>query len=275
MKKVLLAIAENKLPESAFEFISRLNEINPLLVTGIFLREIIYMPDPAFSYYGMVSGAGHNAEAEAIVQKDIQRRTDWFEKACQKKHIEYRVHNDTDDLIVEALVKETRFADLLVVNAEAFYQLSELTEPEGYLKSILHLAECPVLIVPQKFSFPENVVLAYDGSASSVYAIKQFSYILNELCNKDVMVVHEAAANSEKIPDEALIEELAARHFNTPNLLMFHKHMMRLAEWVKVKQSAMLVTGSYSRSNFSEMFRKSFVSKIIRDHKMPVFIAHR
>jgi len=42
MKKILLAFAENKLPESAFEFVRRLNEINPLLVTGIFLGEVVY-----------------------------------------------------------------------------------------------------------------------------------------------------------------------------------------------------------------------------------------
>lgn len=274
MKKILLAVPENKLPEGAFEFIRQLNEINPVLVTGVFLREVIFTFDPAFSYYGMAGGTSYSPETEVMVQEDIQERIEWFEKSCKRNGIEYRVHNDADDLIVHELVKESRFADLLVVSAEAFYQLSETTEPEGYLKSILHLAECPVLIVPQKCSFPENVAITYDGSESSVYAIKQFAYILNEFCNKDSVVVFESA-DEETMPDEVLIHELAARHFNAPGFLMLYKDILKISDWANSKRSAILVTGSYGRSNLSELFKKSFVSDIIRNHKMPVFIAHK
>jgi nucleotide-binding universal stress UspA family protein len=274
MKKILLAVAENKLPEDAFEFIRQLNEINPVLVTGVFLREIIYITEPAISYYGGSGVPVYSAETEAYSREEIKKRIDWFETACQKNNIEYRVHDDTDDLIVHELVKETRFADLLVVSAEVFYQISEIAEPEGYFKSILHLAECPVLIVPQKFSFPQNSVLTYDGSESSVYAIKQFAYVLNEFCNKEAVVVFESS-EEETMPDEVLIHELAARHFNALTFLMLSKDRFRLSEWAKAKHSPILVTGSYSRSDFSEIFRKSFVSAIIRDHKMPVFIAHK
>jgi len=275
MKKILLAVAENKLPEGAFEFIRELNEINPVLVIGVFLREIIYTVDPAFSFYGMVGGVTYSAETEAIVKEDIQKRIDWFEKSCRKNKIEYRIHNDSDDLVVHELVKESRFADLLVVSAEAFYQLSEATVPEGYLKSILHLAECPVLIVPQKFNFPESVALTYDGGESSVYAIKQFAYVLSEVCNKETVIVFEASEKDETMPDENLIHELAARHFNAPNFLMLQKDLFKLSAWANVQQSSILVTGSYGRSELSQIFKKSFVSEIIRNHKMPVFIAHK
>ncbi len=274
MKKILLAVAENRLPEAAFEFIRQLNEINPVQVTGIFLREIFYTPDPAASYYGMVGMPENSPGTEVIVQQKFEKRFNWFEKACQKNNIEYRIHDDTDKLVVPELVKETRFADLLVVSAETFYKLSETTEPEGYLKSILHLAECPVLIVPSKFSFPEKIVLTYDASEGSVYAIKQFSYVLNELCDKETIVVFEAS-KEEEMPDAVLIHELAARHFNAPTFLMLHKDMLRVPAWLKGLQSPILVAGSYSRSDFSEIFKSSFVSKIIRDHKMPVFIAHK
>jgi len=275
MKKILLAVAENKLPESAFEFIRQLNEINPVLLTGVFLREIIYTFDPAFSYYGMLGGSTYSPETEAIMQEDTQERIEWFEKACRKYNIEYRIHNDTDDLVIPELVKESRFADLLVVSAEAFYHLSETTEPEGYLKSILHLAECPVLIVPSSFTFPEKVALTYDGGESSVYAIKQFAYILNEFCNKEAVVVYQASGKDETMPDEMLIHELAARHFNAPAFLMLRENIFKLGEWANAQQSAILVTGSYSRSNLSELFKKNFISEIIRAHKMPVFIAHK
>jgi hypothetical protein len=37
----------------------------------------------------------------------------------------------------------------------------------------------------------------------------------------------------------------------------------------------MLVTGAKGRNGFSELFHRSFVADIIREHMLPVFIAHR
>jgi hypothetical protein len=275
MKKILIAIAEKNLPEGAFEFVRRLNEINPVLVTGVFLREVVYALDPALAYYEGTGAPVFNSETKSFSQSEIKKRIDWFESLCKKNSIEYRVHNDTDDLIIHNLIKETRFADLLIVSAEAFYHLSESTEPEGYLKSILHQAECPVLVAPQKFDFPNNVILAYDGSESSVYAIKQFSYVLSEFCNKEAVVVYEGKEDTENFPEEILIHELAARHFKALRFLRINKDMFRLSSWVSKKPESMLVTGSYGRSNLSELFRKSFVADVIREHKSPVFIAHK
>jgi len=274
MKKILIAVAEDQLPEGAFEFIRQLNEINPVLVTGVFLRKVTYYTEPALSYYGGMGVPPYSPEKETVVPEEINQQIKWFESSCQKNNIEYRVHNDTDDLIIHELEKETRFADLLIVSAEAFYNLSEATEPEGYLKAILHLAECPVLIVPKKFQFPENIIFAYDGSRSSVFAIKQFAYVLPELCKKEIVVAYEGKENQENIPDEILIHELTARHFDALSFLKLDKDNFSLSSWIRERKGAMLVTGSYSRSGLSELFKKSFVAEIIRQHKFPVFIAH-
>ena len=100
MKKILLAVAENKLPENAFEFIRQLNEVNPVLLTGVFLREIVYSLEPALGYYGGMGIPVYSSETEALIREDVIKQTNWFTEACQKNNIEYRVHNDTDDLIL-------------------------------------------------------------------------------------------------------------------------------------------------------------------------------
>ena len=43
------------------------------------------------------------------------------------------------------------------------------------MRTAVHDAECPVLIVPEDCPFPVNVILAYDGSDDSVFAMKQFA----------------------------------------------------------------------------------------------------
>jgi hypothetical protein len=275
MKKILLAIAENKLPENAFEFIRQLNEVSPVLLTGVFLRQIVYSLEPELGFYGGMGIPVYTTEMEVLTQEDVNKQINWFTAACLKNKIEYRIHDDTDDLILHELKQESRFADLLIISEDAFYHLTETTEPGEYLKSILHLTECPVLIVPEKFEFPENVIFSYDGSESSVYALKQFSYVLTELCNKEAVVVYENSDGERKMPGEILIHELAARHFSALSFLTLDKDLFRLSACIKMQQSPILIAGSYGRSGFSEIFKKSFIDNILKEHKLPVFIAHK
>jgi hypothetical protein len=132
-----------------------------------------------------------------------------------------------------------------------------------------------VLIVPEKFVFPESNILAYDGSESSVYAIKQFAYLFPELTgNKTVLVFMDDSDNP--IPDENNIKELVARHFPDLTLLKLELPSTKyFATWINEKNNALLVSGAYGRSSFSQLFKKSFVSDVIRDHRLPVFISHR
>jgi hypothetical protein len=37
----------------------------------------------------------------------------------------------------------------------------------------------------------------------------------------------------------------------------------------------MLVAGAFGRSEFSNLFKKSFLTDIIKDHKIPVFVGHK
>ena len=86
--------------------------------------------------------------------------------------------------------------------------------------------------------------------------------------------MHESA--KKEIPQEAFIEEWASRHFTNltiTSLQMDAKHY--LATWLSDKKDSLLVSGSFGRTTVSQLFRKSFVTDVIRDHQIPVFIAHK
>ena len=72
------------------------------------------------------------------------------------------------------------------------------------------------------------------------------------------------------------IVELATQHFSD---LTFYKLEIDpkkyFSAWIEDRKASILVSGSFSRSAFSQMFKKSFVAEIIRAHTMPVFIAHK
>lgn len=275
MRKILLAFDGTNFSRGAFEFARQLNQQSPGLVTGVFLPQVNY--SNIWSYAGTAAMSPMfipMAENEDIIaiEKNIAR----FESLCQKNHIEYRVHKDFTDFALPALFKETRFADLLILGSENFYASLGIGEPNESTTDTLHGTECAVLVVPEKFQFPESNILAYDGSDDSVFAIKQFAYLFPELCRNKTLLVYAKEEASKELPDEVYIEELAARHFTDLTLLKLQINPKDFFErWIRDRKGSVLVSGAFGRSIFSRIFKKSFVTDTIRDHNIPVFVTHR
>lgn len=274
MKKILIAFANDPLPAGAFEFAKQLNDIHPILLIGIFLREIAYLKIREPAYFEGLGLPSYAHEVETFAEDVIEKKIEWFKSLCRKNNIEYSVHKDTDDLAMHELKKETRFADVVILSTESFFAAHDKIEISSQLKTILHLSECPALIIPPQFHFPESIVLAYDGSESAAYAIKQFAYVFPELCSKNVLVVYAGKYEEKTFPDEILIQELAARHFSDLNFLKLDSPSQFLT-WINKAKNSLLVTGSFGRSDLSELFKKSFVADIIRENKIPAFVAHK
>ena len=124
---MLLAFDGKHFSEGAFEFARSINELNPVLLTGVFLPQVNYanlwtcadgMNGPIFVPFV----EGENDEAAAA---NMER----FENLCKKNNIDYRVHKDLTDLTLPGLRKESRFADLLIIGSESFYENLTPGEP--------------------------------------------------------------------------------------------------------------------------------------------------
>ncbi len=272
MKKIIIAFDGINFSEGAFEFARKLNELQPILLTGVFLpqAELEYLwsfSDVAGGFYVPIS---EFSETE-LITTNIKK----FEKLCIANGIDYRVHKDFTNFALPELKKESCYADLLIIGTESFYKSIGTGSPNEYLENTLREVDCPVILVPEKFDFPESFIMAYNGSKEAVFAIKQFAYLFPEFTDKETVLVY-AHDNVEKdIPDKVQIEELAARHFNKLSLLKMNLNPKNyFSKWVIEKKSAMLISGSYGRSGLSQLFKKSFVRDVIADHRLPVFIAH-
>lgn len=272
MKKIIIAFTGNHFSDGAFEFARRLNELQPILLTGVFVPQA-----ELSTLWSYADGAGglaipiveHN-EAELI-----QQSVDRFEKLCLGNGIDYRIHKDFYDFTLDELKKESRYTDLLILGSEMFYKDLGVDTPNDYLESVLHNIQCPVILVPEKFDFPESNLLAYNGSENSVFAIKQFSYLFPELAGNPTLLVY-ATDKDKDFPDKIQIEELAARHFRDLTLYKMDVNPGKYFNaWLLGKKSALLVCGSYGRSGMSTLFKKSFIKDIISSHRLPVFIDHR
>lgn len=275
MKHVILPFDGTQFSDGALNFARQLNEKSPILLTGAFL------PQADIANLWSYSGGGKSGsdfvplveDAEAV---QIKENIDRFESFCNRNNIRHAVHKDYFDFTVPGIKEESRYADILLLNSETFYQQAGTDVPNEYLREALHGVECPVLVIPEKADLPQMNILSYDGSATSVFAMKQFAYLFPELADNPTLLVFANEKGRKPVPTESRVREWANSHF--PDLTIFELEVdpkKYFATWLEEKKGAVLVCGAFGRSEFSMLFRKSFITGVIADHRVPVFIAHK
>jgi hypothetical protein len=272
MKKILIISEGSNFPKTAFEFACEINKKELVLLTGVFFPQIDY--STVWNYGPGIRGSA----LYPIIDRDLEKNTQdkniqHFEECCIRNDIEFRVHKDFHDFYLPEFKKETRFADLAIISEETFKFNGNMQEEDDYLGELLSISECPILILPKKFDSLCLNVLAYDGSSTSMYAIKQFANLFPELSKNETLLVYTSEGNSKTLPDEKLMEEFVTRHF--PNLTVCslqNSPRKDFTSWIESKPGAIIITGAFGRSAFSRLFKKSFITQILIDNKLPVFI---
>ncbi len=276
MKKIIIALDGEHFPKGAFEFAKYLNAKNEILLAGVFLSPVDY--SRLMAYTG--TGEGMAIMPEWLTKNDdeeiINKNIKLFEDACIADGMHYRVHKDNDLMALSSLVEETRFADVLLVSSELFFKNIESKQPNFYLEEILKRAECPVMMIPENFTEPSQVVLSYDGGESSIFAIKQFAYLFPELVNKETILLSVTDDAAEGLPEYNMVSELLANHYpnlKIENIAVKNKHFF--VDWLNEQPGSFVVMGAFSRGLFSTLFRKSFAKDVIQEVRMPLFISHK
>jgi nucleotide-binding universal stress UspA family protein len=275
MKKILLAFDGRHFAEGALRFAKKLNEKSPILLTGAFLPQIDYANLWSYSGGGL-SGSSYIPLVEDADAKAVKENISRFENFCKTGGIKYSVHKDYFDFALPELKRESRYADLLIISSEVFYGQAGTEAPNEYIREALHKVECPVVIVPEKFEFPDSNILMYDGSESSVHAIRQFAYLFPEMCGNQTILVYATERNDKDFPDEINIKELVTHHF--PHTIWFRLEAAPKAHftaWLEERKGSILVSGAFGRSGLSMLFKKSFITDAISEHWLPVFVAHK
>lgn len=190
--------------------------------------------------------------------------------------MEYTVHHDRN-IAIHDLKHESIYADLLIIDSKE--TLTHYTEklPTRFIRDLLGDSQCPVLIVPQKYKTIDKIILLYDGEPSSVHAIKMFSYLLPQLKHLDTEVISVKPVNSIlHLPDNKLMKEFMKRHYPNAKYTVMKgwaedeivKHLKQTSE------NALVVMGAYRRGTVSRWFRESMADSLMKEVKLPLFIAH-
>lgn len=250
MEKILLLIDHHGMSRSAFDCACYLAELSRSALTAIFVH------------------------SEKDQQDKIGENIIAFEQACKQKSIRWYTHPQyicrTEELIIES-----RFADLLIVNAESTLDGSPDAPPTNFVKDVLSRSECPVVVAPLTFTGIEEILFAYDGTAAAVYAIKQFSYLFPKLSDTKLIFLQVEDQGASEIINHDKIGEFLKMHYSAIGYKLLHgSASQELFSYLIGKKNVFVITGAYGRKMISAFFKESTADLLLKGANHPIFIAH-
>ncbi len=277
MKKIIAAFDGLKYSGSTSDYAIYLAKQTNTHLVGVFMDDQIYT---SYKIYDLIEKEGVSEDKlKKFEAKDKAARdaaAENFEKACQQSGLEYTLHHDRN-IAIQELKHESIYADLLIIDSKE--TLTHHTEklPTRFIRDLLGDAQCPVLIVPQKYKPVDKIILLYDCEPSSVHAIKMFSYLLPQLENLETEIISVNPINTTlHLPDNKLMKEFMNRHYPKAKYIVTKgwaedeivKHLKQTSE------NALVVMGAYRRGAVSRWFRESMADSLMKEVKLPLFIAH-
>lgn len=278
MKKIIAVIDGLKYSDSATEYAVHVAKQTRSHLVGVFLDDFTYH---SYKIYELVDGRGYvNEEKMDRLQKNDENArisaTQKFSKACEDSGINYNVHHDRN-IAIHELLHESVFADLLIIESKETFTHYEEKLPTRFVRELLSEVQCPVLVVPKRFTPYDKAVLLYDGQPASIYAIKTFSYLFAGVENLEVQIVSvKGIKDTLHVPDNQLMKEFTKRHFPQATF----KVLRGDADYEIVKQlkdnneNMLVVLGAYNRGMVSRWFKPSMADILMEELNKPLFIAH-
>jgi hypothetical protein len=278
MEKILLAIDAINLDTNSLEFACYVAKLSKSKITGVFLENLMSEERPVLKQvHGMAymdwvvdeKSDEHKAKLE-LIEKNISL----FKEACINREVNYSLHRDRGVPALE-LIEESRFADMVVVDAQTSFNKRYEGSPTEFVKDILKNAECPVVIAPYNFETIDEIIFTYNGSSSSVFAIKQFTYLFPQLHNKKISILQVNAEGEWKDPDKYKFKEWLKDHYTDLHFEALKGDTdAKLVDCLLNRKNAFLVMGAYGRNALSHFFKRSHADLLIKTVTQPIFIAH-
>jgi len=197
-----------------------------------------------------------------------------FTTTCMNRGINQRISYNRKAEVREVLT-ESRFADLIILDPQTSFSKSDDGTPSGFVKEILTGAECPVILTPYSFSAIDELIFTYDGSRSSVYAIRQFANMFSKLASKKLTVLQIDESAGSKIDEKEKLEALLNCHFSKVVYRQFiGSPGDEMFEYLLGKENAFVIMGAYGKGPLSNPFRHSRADLLVKTINLPLFTAH-
>jgi nucleotide-binding universal stress UspA family protein len=276
-KKILVAMEGNRFSTSTLKYGIAIAKATDSLLVGVFMRDLKYAgyTYPIMFDQPFVDTTGYSKFMKEEKEK-IETNIKLFNDKCAKEGVAHKVHLD-EAAPIEGLIHESAYADLIIMDSKMNISSLLPDSPSSTLRDILVDAHCPSLIVPSSYQPIENVILTYDGSHSSAFAIRMFNYVFPEWGDNKTYLVSVNDNGGNHLKENTNIRELMSRHYSKVTYEVMKGDVAKeMKKFMKYNyNNSIVVMGAYGRNALSRLWRQSLANLIINDIKVPVFISHR
>ncbi len=281
MKRIVLLIDALHFSPNQLDFAANIAKISGSDITGLFIHDtsaIVMVPE-----LRMLAGQPY---VETIVPTDEEKRAmntaimqnmRLFEEGCAEREVS-GISQLERGVPLDIVLRESRYTDMMILSPSLTFS-SEQATPSAFVKEVLAEAECPVLLSTEESKPMDEVVIAYDNTRSSVFAVKQFCYLLPVLCSQNITVlsISEHGKDQQTEKEEALFTNWLKIH--CPNFTFVTLHgdpkdvLFNYFTW-NDDNNKLLVAGAFGRNAISRFFKPGTTDLVLKAIDIPVFISH-
>jgi len=275
---ILLAVNALNPDKGSYEFACYLGRLSKSKVYGVFLdgseadeKLLVKNNEGAFAIH---SGRGGQSDYYDTKKETIKKNIHLFMEGCISNEVGNDIYAD-HEVTVDELINQSRFADMIVLDAALSLGSFSSPAPSEIVKNILNKANCPVIISPLSFDEIDELIFTYNGSLSSVFAIKQFTYLFPEYYDKKVTVVQVNREGIWPRKDKEKLKEWLKNHYSDIHFLALEgKTESELMTFLFRRKNMFIIMGAYSRNALSQFFNESTAEILIKTLTQPIFITH-
>ncbi|WP_343692144.1 universal stress protein [Chitinophaga sp.] len=277
MKKILAVIDAVNYTAQQLDAIAAVTSLHEHTLTVLMLEDT-KSANQLLSAAGMEGLAGvyyqKLRESEHEKKELIEDNYSAIKKDCKEKQLTCTIKN-IRGIAEDEVISESRFADLLIIGKALSFPYLYDTNPTGFVKNMLTHAQCPVMVLSEENHLIDGVAFCYNGTYSSMYAIKAFAALFPDLINRHCEIVYVCEKGEKTIPyKEHLQEYLKAYNAHLTYKILTGKPDSAIQAYLDTKTDLIGTFGAYGRSRVSRFFNSSSADNIIRNLKGPVFITH-
>jgi hypothetical protein len=242
------------------------------LVEVIFLHRVHFMVDLVYPLGSDLPSLQADADADKRLLTD---NTQLVADALGASGIKFLISGD-ETVSLDDILRNSAFSDLIVVDARTNIADFLYAPLNVSMKDILSDSHCPLLLLRESGMPPDRLILAYDGSYSSIFAIKQFGYLFPHLCSLPAHLITIPSSEKEGVAHGDMLKHWAPYHFVNLQVEVLPGRPSDILPAFIDRQNGtpLVVMGAYGRSSLSRLFHQSLANAVIDRTNASLFVTH-
>ena len=272
MKKILVVLNGNIFPEHVVSSAITIAKTSPALLHAVFMNPMLETKDYDYSFPNDMSLTRNSITGDTADEESaefLKVNAQLFEDMCNTAGINFLIEPGKQ-ISLQGLIEHSAFSDLIITDVSD-------NSNQHHIIDLLSDTCCPVYLVSRHVEKVKQIILTYDGSFASIYAIRQYALVFPEMKDLPTHLLHITPDEIiDEFPREKNIRSWLPVHYSNVVFKILHGNVR--TELIKFAQSipdSIVVMGAFGRSGLSRLFHKSLANAVIADGKSALFIAHK